>query len=606
MSSIYLKGMRRTNIVLLILLISAAYYIGVPETRAQGGSIAASGTFSGWQLEIPQGSEAGGLDRFLVVFNNSGEILDFTAGSQGPAGIGIEFSEPVFTLEPGGQKRLSVAVIVSEDAVPGIYDLRATVTARASGAASGVGVSTGIAQKARVTVIGDSAVVDISVVSPQGQPVVADVRLFREFLERKNEVGYSGTGSLESRVSPGDYTASAYVGGESIAEESFSISVDEIKEIEFVVRTVFISDVTVTPHYRGSTTELSFVTMTYSLNNLGSPATAAEVILKVSKDNVPLEEASILTLDTLEIGATRGSHNYIPQAGWVAGSYRLAAALLIEGRPYTSSLEAEITAGPQRGGGLSTETPAPPTAIAATAALPTPTLAPTPSPNTKLEPTSIPEPKPESRGNPAAKAAPSGTGDETSSSVGLSSVVPGLSITDISSRVSELGVVQEKVVLVSLDRLATLEISEGTLALGAEGQALTALEIRPAVQPIPLPKDTSLIGVVYEFGPSGATFSPPVSVSLGYAPAELSAGDAAEDLMVLRYDNSQGWLPLETSVDAANAVAGARTSHFSQFALAALQPSSSSDLPMIVGVIGAAAAVVLVIAFAVRFRSRQV
>ena len=83
------------------------------------------------------------------------------------------------------------------------------------------------------------------------------------------------------------------------ANEAFKVSADETKEIQFVVRTVFISDVTLTPRYRGESAELSFVAMTYSLNNLGSPAAAAEVILKVTKDNAPFNETSILSLDTL-------------------------------------------------------------------------------------------------------------------------------------------------------------------------------------------------------------------------------------------------------------------------------------------------------------------
>lgn len=579
--------------VLLILLLAAPFYAGLPESHAQGGSIAASGTFSGWELEMPQGSRAGGLDRFLIVFNNTGDSMDFTTGYRGPEGIAIEFSDPLFTLEPASQKRVSVTVVTSEDAVPGSYELRAIVTASVSGAAEGVGVATGISQKARVTVIGDFAIVGISVLSPQNQPVVADVRLFRDTGQRRNEVAYSVTGSLTARVSPGSYIAQVMVGGETLANEAFQVSADETKEIEFVVRTVSISDVTLTPHYRGESTELSFVAMTYSLNNMGSPAAAAEVILKVSKDNAPFDETSILSLDTLVVGTTRGSHNYILPAGWESGVYGLKAELFIAGNPYTSSLEATISAGSQAMVGPVTQSPFLPTPRAENVA-PT-TLAPAGS--STPESTNDPQTTP---GNTASPAATPISSDLLPSSAALAE----LGTADISAKVSDLGVMLEKVVLVSLDRRANVEIPQGTLALSAQGRPLSMLEIRPSDSPTALPPDTQLIGVVYAFGPAGSRFSPPVSVSLVFEPTDLSSMDGGEELAILRYDVVVGWTRLETSVDAANFVATARTAHFSQFALAALQPSSSS-WALTGGVIGGAAALALLMAATLIIRKRS-
>ena len=564
--------------VLLILLLAALFYAGLPESHAQSGSIAASGIFSGWELEMPQGSRAGDLDRFLVVFNNTGDSMDFTTGYRGPEGIAIEFSDPLFTLEPASQKRVSVTVVTSEDAVPGSYELRAIVTASVSGAAEGVGVATGISQKARVTVIGDFAIVGISVLSPQNQPVVADVRLFRDTGQRRNEVAYSVTGSLTARVSPGSYIAQVMVGGETLANEAFQVSADETKEIEFVVRTVSISDVTLTPHYRGESTELSFVAMTYSLNNMGSPAAAAEVILKVSKDNAPFDETSILSLDTLVVGTTRGSHNYIPPAGWESGVYGLKAELFIAGNPYTSSLEATISAGSQAMVGPVTQSPF----------LPTPRAE-------NVAPTTL---------VPAGSSTPESTNDPQTTPGNTASPAATPISSDLLPSSETLGVMLEKVVLVSLDRRANVEIPQGTLALSAQGRPLSMLEIRPSDSPTALPPDTQLIGVVYAFGPAGSRFSPPVSVSLVFEPTDLSSMDGGEELAILRYDVVVGWTRLETSVDAANFVATARTAHFSQFALAALQPSSSS-WALTGGVIGGAAALALLMAATLIIRKRS-
>ena len=80
--------------------------------------------------------------------------------------------------------------------------------------------------------------------------------------------------------------------------------------------------------------------------------------------------------------------------------------------------------------------------------------------------------------------------------------------------------------------------------------------------------------------------------------------DGGEELAILRYDVVVGWSRLETSVDAANFVATARTAHFSQFALAALQPSSSS-WALTGGVIGGAAALALLMAATLIIRKRS-
>ena len=90
---------------------------------------------------------------------------------------------------------------------------------------------------------------------------------------------------------------------------------------------------------------------------LRTPAAAAQVILKVSKDNAPFDETSILSLDTLVVGPTRGSHNYIPPAGWETGVYGLKAELFIAGNSYTSSSEATISAGTQATTGPVTQSP---------------------------------------------------------------------------------------------------------------------------------------------------------------------------------------------------------------------------------------------------------
>lgn len=568
-----------TILVMTILLL-------VPEfgarTLAQGGGIAVSGSFSGREFEVVQGgTEIGGTDLFLVVFNNSAERLDFTADFDGPPSVEVAFSESKFALDAGQQKRISLTLKALEGAVPGVYDLLATVTASRVTSSGGIGVGAAVAQRARVTVVGDSGFVEVRVSSLEGHVVVSHVRLIRAEAGRETEVAFSDTGTLEARVAPGSYIARADLAGANLAEESFDIAPDETKSLEFSVRTVSISEVNLTPRYRAGSTEMSLVTLAYHLNNLDQPLEDVQLVLNVRKDGADLEETPILSLDNLNVGSTTGSHNYIPSAGWSSGIYRLKVDLYIGGGLYTTSLDTELAVD------MEASVPAPP--AVATQAPSTPTLVPA---------TPVPL--------PTQSIAPTRMAAEASAATPVAGSTSDVARLDLAGKVSSNGQVLQDIILVSQDRRATIKIPEGALAFGAQGQPLAFLEIRQAPQPNSLQPDNSLIGVAYDFGPDDATFAPPANISLGYDPAAVPSGGPTGQLAILRYDRDQGWMPLDTSVDAANSVASARTSHFTQFALAALTPSPSSDLPLLGRAVGAAAAALLVvIAITVRATSRK-
>ena len=580
--------MRRTATVLLTLVLVLSIQILTSSSHAQGGSIAVSGSFSGWEFEIPQGSEVGSLERFLVVFNNTGETLDFTPGFRGPPGVEVEFSVAEFTLEPGTRKRIFVIVKASQDAIPGEYDLFATVTAGRTTPTGGIGVAAEVTQKARVTVIGESALVDITVTSPQSQPVVAQIGLFRAISDRESEVAYSDSGVLNAKVSPGRYIARVHVGGAKLAEESFTVAADETKIITFAVRTVFLSDVNITPRYRADTTEISFATLEYTLTNSSQSVAAVEVILNVTKVDTPTEEATILTLDILDVGSTSGSHNYIPAAGWNQGLYSFRIDLFVGGELYTTSLETDL--------------------VVDLGASPSPDFSPdigTPMPTTTLTSTIVATATPTAGPISTRSPVPTATVSAAPSPTTEAGQLPASLVIDLSSMVSEIGIVLDQISLKSQDLRATIEIPKGTTALSLEGEPLTRIEILEESQPYAPPADASILGAVYNLSPNGATFSPPIELRLGFDPVIFSLGVSKDDLAIIRYQNQQEWVRLDSIVDTEQSLVTAQTSHFTQFALVAFSNPSSSNWPIIAGVLGGVAAAVLILGGGVAYRARR-
>lgn len=97
----------------------------------------------------------------------------------------------------------------------------------------------------------------------------------------------------------------------------------------------------------------------------------------------------------------------------------------------------------------------------------------------------------------------------------------------------------------------------------AAGSA-TQLTVAPAAL---LPDDDRLLaGAAFDFGPSGTTFSTPVTMSLRYTPAAVPAAKRAR-LRIHRVEDDGSLTLLEGSVDEASALVSAQVSSFSTYAL---------------------------------------
>ncbi len=110
-------------------------------------------------------------------------------------------------------------------------------------------------------------------------------------------------------------------------------------------------------------------------------------------------------------------------------------------------------------------------------------------------------------------------------------------------------------------------IPQETAALVEGEEPLTSVEFA-VVEPPPLPEQASLIGLAYDLSPEGATFSPPVTINWNYDPADIPAGLAEADLVIVRYDEETGnWEELLTEANLEAYALSASLDHFSTVAL---------------------------------------
>lgn len=146
--------------------------------------------------------------------------------------------------------------------------------------------------------------------------------------------------------------------------------------------------------------------------------------------------------------------------------------------------------------------------------------------------------------------------------------------------ISKTGVVQETIKATSEDGKLTVTIPKGTKALDEKGKPLEKLESAVDESPPDPPEEANVIGLAYDFGPEGATFDPPMSLTFRFDLEELPEGVDPADLVLAFYDEETGkWVELECEVDTDAKTVTAKVSHFTTFALIAPTPKPEPPAP---------------------------
>ncbi|MFC2036032.1 hypothetical protein ACFLUJ_07955, partial [Chloroflexota bacterium] len=151
-------------------------------------------------------------------------------------------------------------------------------------------------------------------------------------------------------------------------------------------------------------------------------------------------------------------------------------------------------------------------------------------------------------------------------------VSPG--IFDVSRVITGTGLFVYEIVADSSDGMVELAIDRLTVGKTQTGAALSQIEITEMVEPPAPPVDASIIGLTYDLGPDGATFTPPISLTFTYDPAEIPEGTNEEDLVIAFWDENVGeWVELEgVTVDPVTNTITGQVSHFTAFTVTAPVP----------------------------------
>ncbi|MFQ6122104.1 MAG: Ig-like domain-containing protein [Dehalococcoidales bacterium] len=143
-------------------------------------------------------------------------------------------------------------------------------------------------------------------------------------------------------------------------------------------------------------------------------------------------------------------------------------------------------------------------------------------------------------------------------------------ITSVLGSVTEKGRFTEDVTAKSEDGNVELFIPKDTIGLNRAGSLLSSITIKEMAEPPDPPVYFIIIPPVYHIGPEGATFDPPIDLSIKYDASLIPEGVAEKNLVVATFDKSTSqWVELESTVDPETDTITAKVSHFSAFAVLA-------------------------------------
>lgn len=140
------------------------------------------------------------------------------------------------------------------------------------------------------------------------------------------------------------------------------------------------------------------------------------------------------------------------------------------------------------------------------------------------------------------------------------------SIFSITTKMFKLG---EDVEALSYDDKVKVFLKMGTEVKNAQGSFVTSIVIEKLASAPSAPTNAEIIGSVYDIGPSGATFNPPITITFSYDTNNLPEGVSEQSLAIAWFDKTASeWKVLEDSVvDTSKHTATAYVSHFTPYAI---------------------------------------
>jgi hypothetical protein len=117
--------------------------------------------------------------------------------------------------------------------------------------------------------------------------------------------------------------------------------------------------------------------------------------------------------------------------------------------------------------------------------------------------------------------------------------VTGVGSVNVAGIVDTSGKFETSATVTSSDTDASVKIDAGTTATSS-GSSISTITVTAQTNPPAPPAGSNIIGIGYDFGPSGSHFTPPVHITIHYNPADIPAGVPETSLVIGYYNTTTG------------------------------------------------------------------
>lgn len=323
----------KLKLVLLGILLVIALTIAITPCNAT--RVAISGEFYRYTYVLAQGESIKGENMYVIVFNMMDKPVFVNVTYEAPECIKVNLSSTGYLLNPKEYRKVYIELKADEDAVPGTYAVKIIATVYETKGNLPVKVITSAAQEAKVIVTGEQAFVEVVAIDPAGN--IAEVALIKLFKE--NYEIASAYGKLKKKVTPGNYTAVAYLLNEEVARKSFTLKPDEYKRVELLIKAVYFEVFDVLPAV-DEEGRMGYAHIIVVVKNVYRELPNTSIVLYVTGNTN--ETIEIYKTTKLLLGRTEARYNYIPKEGWKDGKYIFQAKVISEGIVYAISPKKEL------------------------------------------------------------------------------------------------------------------------------------------------------------------------------------------------------------------------------------------------------------------------
>ena len=303
---------------LLIMIMYMMFFILSPLTIVAGG-FGVSGTFSGYNYTMVPGETNSSTSVNVVFFNQYDVPITVRLNAEGPPGVTYLNLQNEYTIEANTQLRIPILIELDDLIVPGTYRLHVYAQVLPS-TEEGITLIGSAGLQAKLLVLGEAGMVNLSVVSVNGNSFPAVLELFRV---DENTLVSVARNELEivSQYAAAEYVVKAYYESRQVAETSFTLSDQDDLTIVLVAQTLAIGSFRVVPMFENQSDILTTAQISFELENHYKPVDDVRVMLNVTYQQSSLEAVEILSASSVSVDSTNGQFTYYPVQGWRAGEY---------------------------------------------------------------------------------------------------------------------------------------------------------------------------------------------------------------------------------------------------------------------------------------------